>query len=126
MRGYFYTANVMITILFNTKQVHSRVDASNTLGKSPIRILTHDNNRPSFSLSQSLLFIIGIVGGRVQLGPFGTASTFRPIVPTPDEYDDGEIGGIMFSWGNRSTRRRPTPVPLCASQTPHAARTRFT
>jgi hypothetical protein len=34
------------------------------------------------------------VGG-VQLGPLGTAATNRPIVPTPRDYDDGEIGGMM-------------------------------
>jgi hypothetical protein len=27
-------------------------------------------------------------------------------------YDDGEIGG-MIGRGNRSTRRKPAPVPLC-------------
>jgi hypothetical protein len=55
------------------------------------------------------------VGGGVQLGPLGTAATNRPIVPAADDYDDGEIGG-MIGRGNRSTRRKP--------QTPHAARTR--
>jgi hypothetical protein len=30
---------------------------------------------------------IGIVGGGVQLGPFGTAATNRPIVPAPGDYD---------------------------------------
>jgi hypothetical protein len=34
-------------------------------------------------------FLIGIVGGGVQLGPVGTAATNRPIVPTPDNNDDG-------------------------------------
>jgi hypothetical protein len=62
-------------------------------------------------------------GGGVQLGPLGTAATNRPIVPTPDDYDDGEIGGMIDS-GNRSTRRKPAPVPLCPLQTSHAARTR--
>jgi hypothetical protein len=57
------------------------------------------------------------------LGPLGTAATNRPIVPTPDDYDDGEIGGMIVR-GNRSTRRKPAPVPLCPPQTPHAARTR--
>jgi hypothetical protein len=47
-----------------------------------------------------------------------------PIVPAPDDYDDGEIGGMMIGRGDRSTRRKPAPVPLCPSQTPHAARTR--
>jgi hypothetical protein len=30
----------------------------------------------------------------------------------------------MIGRGNRSTRRKPAPVPLCPPQTPHAARTR--
>jgi hypothetical protein len=45
-----------------------------------------------------------------------------PIVPAPGDHD-GEIGGMIDS-GNRSTRRKPAPVPLCPSQTSHAARTR--
>jgi hypothetical protein len=44
-------------------------------------------------------------------------------VPAPDDYDNDEIGG-MIGRGNRSTRRKPAPVPLCPPQTPHAARTR--
>jgi hypothetical protein len=59
------------------------------------------------------------VGGGVQLGPLGTAAINRPIVPAPGDYDDGGIGG-MISRGNRSTRRKPAPVPLCPPQTPHA------
>jgi hypothetical protein len=67
-------------------------------------------------------FLIGIVGGGggVQLGPLGTAATNRSIVPAPGDYDDGEIGGMMIGRGNRSTRRKPTPVPLCPPQTPYA------
>jgi hypothetical protein len=41
----------------------------------------------------------------------------------PGDYDNGEIGGIIGR-GNRSTRRKPAPVPLYPPQTPHAARTR--
>jgi hypothetical protein len=63
------------------------------------------------------------VGGGVQLGPLGTAATNRPIVPDTGDYDDGEIGG-MIGRGNRSTRRKPAPMPLGLPQTPHAARTR--
>jgi hypothetical protein len=63
------------------------------------------------------------VGGGVQLGSLGTAATNRPIVPAPGDYNDGEIGG-MIGRGNRNTRRKPAPVPLCPPQTPHAARTR--
>jgi hypothetical protein len=65
-------------------------------------------------------FLIRIVGGGVQLGPLGTLATNRPVVPSPDDYDDGEIGGMMIGKGNRSTRRKPAPVPLCPPQTPYA------
>jgi hypothetical protein len=71
------------------------------------------------------LFLIGIFlncysGGAVQLGPLRNAATYRSIVPAPDDYDDGEIGGMMIGKGNRSTRRKPAPVPLCLPETPHA------
>jgi hypothetical protein len=69
------------------------------------------------------MFLIRIVGGRVQLGPLGTAATNWPIVPAPGDYDVGEIGGVIGR-RNRSTRRKPAPVLLCSPQTPHAARTR--
>jgi hypothetical protein len=68
--------------------------------------------------------IFGIVGGGVQLGPLGTAATNRPIVPAPGDYDDGEIGAMMIGRGNRSTQRKPAPIPLCPPQTPHVAWTR--
>jgi hypothetical protein len=51
------------------------------------------------------------------LVPLGTAATNRPIVPAPGDYDDGGIGG-MIGRGNRSTRRKPAPMPFCPSQTP--------
>jgi hypothetical protein len=57
------------------------------------------------------------------LGTLDTAATNRPIVPAPGDYHDGEIDG-MIGRGNRSTLRKPAPVPLCPPQTPHAARTR--
>jgi hypothetical protein len=60
------------------------------------------------------------MGGGVQLGPLGTAATNTPIVPAPGDYDDGEIGGMITVRGNRSTRRKPPPVPLCPPQNPHA------
>jgi hypothetical protein len=78
---------------------------------------------PNLSV-QFTIFLIGIVGGGVQLGPLGTAATNRPIVPAQGDCDDGEIGGMMIGKGNRSTRRKPAPLPLCPLQTSHAARTR--
>jgi hypothetical protein len=44
-------------------------------------------------------------------------------VSAPGDYDNGEIGG-MIGKGNRSTRGKPAPVPLCPPQIPHAAPTR--
>jgi hypothetical protein len=58
------------------------------------------------------------MGGGVQLGPLGTATTNRLIVPAPCDYDDGEIGGMMIGRGNRSTRRKPAPVPVCPPHNP--------
>jgi hypothetical protein len=39
------------------------------------------------------------------------------IVPAPDDY--GAIGGMRIGRGNRSTRRKPAPVPLFPPQIPH-------
>jgi hypothetical protein len=44
-----------------------------------------------------------------------------------DEGDCGAIGGMKIGRGNRSTRRKPAPAPLCRPQIPHdqtRARTR--
>jgi hypothetical protein len=57
------------------------------------------------------------------LVPLGTTATNMSIMPAPGDYDDGKIGG-MIGRGNRSTRIKPAPVPLCPPQIPHAARTR--
>jgi hypothetical protein len=46
------------------------------------------------------IFLIGIFGGGVQLGPLGTAATNRPILPAPGDYDDGEIDRMMIGKGN--------------------------
>jgi hypothetical protein len=76
-----------------------------------IRHLRHRNMQHSSKYASIIL--TGIVEGvGVQLGPLGTAATYRPIVPAPGDYDDGETGG-MIGKGNRGTRRKPAPVPLC-------------
>jgi hypothetical protein len=41
-------------------------------------------------------FLFGVLGGGVQLGPLGTTAINRPIMPSPGDYDDGEIGGMMI------------------------------
>jgi hypothetical protein len=45
----------------------------------------------------------------------------NPILPAPnDRYGDcGAVGGIKIGRGNRSTRRKSTPAPLCPPQIPH-------
>jgi hypothetical protein len=49
------------------------------------------------------------MGGGVQLGPLGTAATNSPIVPAPDDYDEGEIGGMMIGRRNPSTQTKTCP-----------------
>jgi hypothetical protein len=39
-------------------------------------------------------------GGGVQLGPFSTAATNRPIVSSLGDYNDGEISGMMIGGRN--------------------------
>jgi hypothetical protein len=55
------------------------------------------------------------------LGPLGTsATTGLFIVPAPGDCDDEAIGGMKIGRGNRSTRRKPAPAPLCPPQIPLA------
>jgi hypothetical protein len=61
---------------------------------------------------------IRIVGVESILGPLGTSATEWPIVPAPGDCGDGEFGGMKMDRGNRSTRRKPAPVPLCPPQIP--------
>jgi hypothetical protein len=51
-----------------------------------------------------------------KLDPLGTSATEWPIVSAPGDYDDGESGGMKIGRGNRSTRRKPAPAPLCPPQ----------
>jgi hypothetical protein len=48
-----------------------------------------------------------------KLGLLGTSAAEWPIVPAPGDYDEGEFGGMKIGRGNRSTRRKPAPAPLC-------------
>jgi hypothetical protein len=51
----------------------------------------------------------------------GTAATSRLLYKPQmiDEGDCGAIGGIKIGRGNRGTRRKPAPAPLCPPQIPH-------
>jgi hypothetical protein len=83
-----------------------------------------EHSQVATTTKYNTVLLIDIVGGGVQLGPLGIAAANRPIVPTPGDYDDGEIDGMMIGRGNRSTRRKPAPVLLCPPHTPHADWTR--
>jgi hypothetical protein len=50
----------------------------------------------------------------------GTAATFGLLYKPQmiDEGDCGAIGGMRIGRGNRSTRRKPAPAPLCPSSDP--------
>jgi hypothetical protein len=61
-------------------------------------------------------FLIGIVGGGVQLGPPSTSATNWPPVPAPGDYEDGEF---ILVREIEVLERKPTPVPLCAPQIPN-------
>jgi hypothetical protein len=58
----------------------------------------------------------------VGLSQLGTAATcgllYKPQMMI-DESDCGAIGTMKIGRGNRSTRRKPAPAPLCPPQTPH-------
>jgi hypothetical protein len=67
------------------------------------------------------LFFFRIVGGVESiLGPLCTSPTQWPIVPAPDDCDAGKFGGMKIDRGNRSTRRKPAPAPMCPPQRPLA------
>jgi hypothetical protein len=64
-------------------------------------------------------FLIRLVEGGVQLGQLGTSATNWPTVLGPGDYENGEFGKMAIGRGNRSTRRKRAPVPLCPPQIPH-------
>jgi hypothetical protein len=66
-------------------------------------------------------FFIIILLSRVRLSPLGIAAT-TGLLYQPQMIDDGDcgaIGGMKIGRGNRSTRRKPAPAPLCPPQIPH-------
>jgi hypothetical protein len=95
---------------------------SSGLPKYPRPHLPASNNSSqglnrSSPLTHYSIFIISGVG----LSPLGTAATsgllYKPQMI--DEDDCGAVGGMKIGRGNRSTRRKPAPAPLCPPQNPH-------
>jgi hypothetical protein len=66
----------------------------------------------------TIIFFISHSGGGVQTGSTRHVGHFCPLVPAPGYCEDGEFGGIKIGRGNRSTRRKPAPAPLCSPQIP--------
>jgi hypothetical protein len=64
-------------------------------------------------------FFLVSLGG-VRLSPLGTSATVG-LLYQPRMFDDdyGADGGMRIGRGNRNTRRKPAPVPLCPPQIPH-------
>jgi hypothetical protein len=57
----------------------------------------------------------------VRPSPLGTAAA-TGLLYQPEMIDDGDcvaIVGMKIGRGNRSTRGKPAPVPLCRPQIPH-------
>jgi hypothetical protein len=54
----------------------------------------------------------------VRLSPLGTSATVWSTVPAADDDECGAVNGIIGK-GTQSTRRKPTPVPLCPQQISH-------
>jgi hypothetical protein len=60
-------------------------------------------------------------GVESKLSPLGTSAIEWPIVPALGDNDDnGEFGGMKIDRGNRSTWRKPAPMPLFPPQIPLA------
>jgi hypothetical protein len=56
----------------------------------------------------------------VRLNPLGTSATVGLLYqPRVIDDDYGAIGGMRIGRGNRSTRRKSAPVPLCPPHIPH-------
>jgi hypothetical protein len=62
-----------------------------------------------------LLFLYNLCGGTLGTAA-ATGLLYQPRMI--GDGDCGEIGGMKIGRGNRSTRRKPSPAPLCPQQIP--------
>jgi hypothetical protein len=66
-----------------------------------------------------VVFFLVSLGG-VRLSPLGTSATVGLLYqPRMIDDDYGAVGGMRIGRGNRSTCKKPAPVPLCPPQIPH-------
>jgi hypothetical protein len=79
-------------------------------------------SRPtSASCNKETSFFIIIILSGVEPESLGTAATAGLLYQPPmiRDGDCGENDGMKIGMGNRSTRRKPAPAPLCPPQIPH-------
>jgi hypothetical protein len=72
------------------------------------------SQQSGIKIRETYYFLLLLLVG-VRLSPLGTAAT-TGLLYQPQMIDDGncgEIGGMKSGRGNRSTRRKPAPAPLC-------------
>jgi hypothetical protein len=83
---------------------------------SVIEMHYYKNNYINKNIIEFFKYILNFCGGTL-----GTAATtgllYQPRVI--GDGDCGEIGGMKIGRGNRSTRRKPAPAPLCPPQISH-------
>jgi hypothetical protein len=83
-----------------------------------VSLIRESWNASDAYIKGTLIFFSSL--GGVRLSPLGTWATIWPIVPVPDDRRwVWIVGGMRIGRGNRSTRRKPAPVPLCPPQIPH-------
>jgi hypothetical protein len=84
-----------------------------------IRIFTLRGLAMSNGPHRICIFFLVSLGG-VRLSPLGTSATVD-LLYQPQMIDDdyGAVGGMRIGRRNRSTRRKPAPVPLCPPKIPH-------
>jgi hypothetical protein len=75
-------------------------------------------NKPAMEGSLIFRVQIRIVAGGGRSGSTRHVGHLWTVVPAPGGCEDGEFGGMKIGRGNRSTRRKFAPAPLCIPQIP--------
>jgi hypothetical protein len=80
----------------------------------------HKNTLRLWVICEAFTFFFLVSLGGVRLSPLGTSATVG-LFYHPQMIDDdyGAVGGMGIGRRNRSTQRKPAPVPLCPPQIPH-------
>jgi hypothetical protein len=74
-----------------------------------------------YKANNTHIIINCVILSGVKLSPLGTAANISLLYQsqTIDDGDYGVIGGMKIGKGNRSTRSKPAPMPLCPPLIPH-------